>query len=83
MIIPILSIINRFNIFDVNRLLVASITPCVSLEFLPWCFCASIKVISSGMLVTKPKTIPIIASGISNTRLSFSSVPPNKFPNYE
>ena len=83
MTIPMLSIINRFNIFDANRLLVASITPSVSFEFLLWCFCASMKVISSGILVTNPNIIPIIASGILNALFKTSNVLPSKFPNYK
>lgn len=75
-----LSIMNKFSMFDANRLLVASITPCVSFVFFAWCFWASIKVISSGMLVTKPRIIPMADCGILNALLKVSNVSPSAFP---
>jgi len=41
------------------------------------------KVISSGILVTNPNIIPIIASGILNALFKTSNVLPSKFPNYK
>ena len=57
-------IINRFNVLDTKRLLLASITPNSSLLFL-WNFWLSINVTNSGILVAIPKTIPIIISETS------------------
>ena len=79
-IIPIDCIMNKFKIFDINKLFVASITPNISFSCFLWCFCDSKNVINSGILVTNPRTIPIIISGTLNLKHRFSNVSPNKLP---
>ena len=76
--IPMLCIINKFNILEANKLLVASTIPS-SFSSL-WCFCDSKKVISSGKLVIKPKAIPRIISDIKKILANSSKTSLNLFP---
>ena len=73
-------ITNKFNKLEVNKLLVASITPNSSFSSFLWCFCASMNVINSGILVIKPNIIPNIASDMWKKFAKFSNDILNEFP---